>query len=238
MSSDGHPNNESSNASHLPPLPQPPPPPSSSSTASKQHPLDIAGAATPPLPSTSSSQQHSPNAGTASTTDGSSGDPAAEASTSATTTTSGATRNKRQELSFAERIRVISARKSGKSMRQLAVQFGCGKTQILNILSQGESYLREWDEKEAESNPHISSRKRRTRVTGNEETNRLVWNWYNTQKDLGIRVTGPMIQREARAIARTLGISNFSASNGWLDSFRRIHNIASSFIDFVSYTSL
>lgn len=136
-------------------------------------------------------------------------------------------RNKRQELSFAERIQVILARKSGKSMRQLAVQFGCGKTQILNILGQREAYLREWDEKQAESNPHISSRKRRSRRTGNEETNRLVWEWYTAQREQGVRVTGPMLQREARSIARGLGISNFAASNGWLDSFRRLHNIVS-----------
>ena len=138
-------------------------------------------------------------------------------------------RNKRQELSFAERIQVIMARKSGKSMRQLALQFGCGKTQILNILGQRDAYLRELEEKAAESNPHISSRKRRSRRTGNEETNRLVWEWYGIQKELGIRVTGPMLQREARSIARGQGISNFAASNGWLDSFRRLHNIVSFF---------
>ena len=140
---------------------------------------------------------------------------------------SAATRSKRQELSFAERIQVILARKGGKSMRQLALQFGCGKTQILNILGQRESYLREWEEKEGPSNPHIGARKRRSRRTGNEETNRQVWDWYQQQKSAGLRVTGPMLQREARSIARSLGIANFAASNGWLDSFRRLHNIVS-----------
>lgn len=50
-------------------------------------------------------------------------------------------RKKRRELTFAERIEVIMDRKSGKSMQQLADQFGCGKTQILNILAQRETYL-------------------------------------------------------------------------------------------------
>ena len=138
-------------------------------------------------------------------------------------------RNKRQELSFSDRIQVIMERTTGKSMRQLAVQFGCGKTQILNILTNTKEYQREWEEKAAESNPHISSRKRRSRRTGNEETNRLVWQWYCNKKDSpdGVHVTGPMLQREARSIARGLGINNFSASNGWLDSFRRVHNIVS-----------
>lgn len=89
------------------------------------------------------------------------------------------------------------------------------------------SLLKEWDEKQAESNPHISARKRRSRRTGNEETNQRVWDWYNEQRRANVRVTGPMLQREARNIARGLGISNFAASNGWLDSFRRLHNIVS-----------
>ena len=142
--------------------------------------------------------------------------------------TTAPSRRKRQELSFAERIQVISARKAGQKMSQLAVQFGCGKTQILNILSHGESYLREWDENEAESNPRIRARKRRPRRTGNEETNRLVRDWYDTQKDLGVRVTGPMLQREARSIARKLGNSKFAASNGWLGNFRQLYNIVRS----------
>ena len=140
-------------------------------------------------------------------------------------------RYKRQELSFAERIDVIAVhRETGKSLRQLAAHFGCGKTQILNILSQSEKYQREWEEKAADSNPHISKRKRRSRLTGNEDTNRLVWQWYNSQKELGVRrITGPMMQREARSIARGLGITNFTASNGWLERFRRVHNIVSYF---------
>lgn len=212
----------------------------------------MSGSVTPPLPSTSSQQkqqqqqQHSPGGAstTTSTPSSTSSAKGAGSSGSATTATTGTTttgaaagttttpavRNKRQELSFAERIQVIQARTCGKSMRQLALQFGCGKTQILNILGQRDSYLREWDEKQAESNPHISARKRRSRRTGNEETNQKVWDWYNRQKNLGIKVTGPMLQREARSIARGLNIPSFAASNGWLDSFRRLHNIVSVFV--------
>ena len=136
--------------------------------------------------------------------------------------------SKRQELSFAERIKVIQARESGnKSMRQLAAQFGCGKTQILNIISQKDSLLKEWEEKKAVSNPYISSRKRRPRITGNEEINARVWDWYKAQKSAGIHVTGSMKQQEALRIAGELGITNFAASNGWLDSFRRLHNLVS-----------
>jgi hypothetical protein len=137
-------------------------------------------------------------------------------------------RRNRRELNFTDRIKVISARNSGKSMRHLASEFGCGKTQIVNILVQRETYLREWEEKAAQ-NPHFRTRKRRVRRTSNEETNRLVWEWYSSLKEKGFHVTGSALQNEARSIARKLGISNFVASNGWLESFRRVHNIVSLF---------
>ena len=180
----------------------------------------------PPLPSTAGGAASSASLASSAATSAGSTAPASLAGTPGPPTP-GTPRNKRQELSFAERIQVIFARCGGKSMRQLASEFGCGKTQILNILGQRESYLREWEEKQGPSNPHISARKRRSRRTGNEETNKRVWEWYQDQKALGIRVTGPMLQREARSIARGLGIANFAASNGWLDSFRRLHNIVS-----------
>lgn len=133
-------------------------------------------------------------------------------------------RRERQELNFADRIEVISGRIAGKSMRQLAIEFGCGKTQILNILVRRETYLREWEEKAA-GNPHFRSRKRLYRRTRNEETNRQVWEWYCAQKESGVYVTGSALQKEARSIAKRLGNSNFAASNGWLESFRCKHNI-------------
>lgn len=138
-------------------------------------------------------------------------------------------RRKRRELNFADRIKVITARNAGKSLRHLASEFGCGKTQILNILVQREKYMREWEEK-ATGNPHFRSRKRRVRRTSNGETNRLVWEWYCAQKESGVHITGPALQKEARSIAKRLGISNFAASNGWLESFRRVHNIVIIFI--------
>ena len=144
-------------------------------------------------------------------------------------------RRVRRELDFAARIEVVSGRNSGKSLRQLATEFGCGKTQILNILVRRETYLREWEEKAA-GNPNFRSRKRLSRRTENGETNRLVWEWYCAQKESGLRVTGPALQKEARSIAERLEISNFAASNGWLESFRRLHNIVS--FQFFSFCSL
>ena len=47
--------------------------------------------------------------------------------------------------------------------------------EIVNILARREIYLREWEEKVAGNQwQYLKSRKRLSRRTGNEETNRLV----------------------------------------------------------------
>ena len=139
----------------------------------------------------------------------------------------------RQGLSLSERIKVIEARQMGKSMRQLAAQFHCGKTQILNTLAQKERYLHEWYLLGGCNNPSIGARKR-FRHTRNEQINSSVHEWYHQQKSLGIRITGPMLQRQARHTAAQLGITNFAASNGWLANFRRFYNIVNLKSDLVA----
>jgi hypothetical protein len=40
-----------------------------------------------------------------------------------------------------------------------------------------------------------------------------------------IHIFGPMVQSEALAVAKSLGNDQFKACTGWLDSFKKRHNI-------------
>ena len=116
-----------------------------------------------------------------------------------------------------------------ESLRHFITKLRCEKLQTLRMLTQREISLREWRERQERNLQKFRFRQRRVRRTRNEEVNRLVLQWYCAQKESCAYVTGPALQKEALSIAKKLGISNFTASNGWLESFRRFHNIVSFF---------
>jgi hypothetical protein len=44
-------------------------------------------------------------------------------------------------------------------------------------------------------------------------------------QDKNIHISGPMVQSEALAVAKSLGNDQFKASTRWLYSFKKRHNI-------------
>jgi hypothetical protein len=67
--------------------------------------------------------------------------------------------------------------------------------------------------------------KRKLKKTGNEDINEIVWDWFVSARAKKFSVSGPMLQQKAKEVADTLGKTDFKASNGWLESFRKRHSV-------------
>jgi hypothetical protein len=52
-----------------------------------------------------------------------------------------------------------------------------------------------------------------------------VWEWLKNARSKNIHISDPMDQSEALAVAESLKNDQFKASTGWLDSFKKRHNI-------------
>uniref|UniRef100_H3A4H9 HTH CENPB-type domain-containing protein n=1 Tax=Latimeria chalumnae TaxID=7897 RepID=H3A4H9_LATCH len=128
---------------------------------------------------------------------------------------------KRNELSLQQKILLIKEHESSKkSIRALAEQFNCGKTQACTIINRKRDYMTAFEEN-ADSN-----RKRICYKRGHEDINEATWKWFQATRALNIPLSGPLLQEKALQFARELKIEDFKASNGWLESFRRRHNIS------------
>ena len=128
---------------------------------------------------------------------------------------------KRVELTLQEKLAVLKAAESGRSQRDLAKDFGVGKTQIGTILKRKREITEAFERNEA------STKRRCSYASSNDELNEKVWKWFNLARAQNLPVSGPMIQQQALDFAKKLGKTDFKASNGWLESFKKRHNISS-----------
>ncbi|XP_019615529.1 PREDICTED: tigger transposable element-derived protein 6-like [Branchiostoma belcheri] len=127
---------------------------------------------------------------------------------------------KRRCLTLRQKIEVIREyEKGGRGSRKLAKQFGVGKTQIENIVKRKREYLDDFAN-------NVPETKRRNCTTGYEQINELCLRFYRDRASRGKSCNGPMLQGAALTFAKDLGVTSFKASNGWLECFKRRHNIS------------
>jgi hypothetical protein len=71
----------------------------------------------------------------------------------------------------------------------------------------------------------LSGKGKRVVSVGFEQVERHLYRWFISARSKNLPVSGLILQAEATKLAGKLGTSDFKASNGWLDRFKRRHNI-------------
>ncbi|OUC42290.1 CENP-B DNA-binding domain protein [Trichinella nativa] len=124
------------------------------------------------------------------------------------------------ELTLLQKRDVLEKLRTGKmSMREVASEYGIALSTVSNIRKNEAQILSQLDG----SSP--KSRRRRMRKTVNAEVNELMFQFFVRCRTKLIPITGQLLQTKAVDIARRMGINDFHASSGWLESFTRRHNI-------------
>ena len=128
------------------------------------------------------------------------------------------TSKKRIHLPLEKKVAVIREAENspGTNLRKLSKRFGCGKTQIANIIKKKESILAAF-----ESNGACGQ----ARISEYREINESLHQWYVTASKGGSSPSGPLITEKAKEIATQLGKTGFKGTNGWLCKWRKRYNI-------------
>ncbi len=130
-------------------------------------------------------------------------------------------KKKRIHLTLEKKIEVIKKANGGKtSVRSLAEEFGCGRTQIGEILKQKQSILALYS-----SNAPKEKSTVRDKQSEYCEVNKLLHEWFTIATSKSVFPGGPQLQEKAKEIASRLGKPDFKASNGWLDKWKRRYGI-------------
>ena len=130
---------------------------------------------------------------------------------------------KRNDLNLQQKLDVIKAseKRPKPTIRQLAQDFKCGKTQISTILVNKPKIIELYESNASSTMCHT----KRMRNSKFGEINDLLYDWYRMATARNLYPDGPLLKEKALQIAKQLNDLSFTASNGWLESWKKKHNI-------------
>jgi kinesin family protein 6/9 len=121
-------------------------------------------------------------------------------------------------LTLEEKVKLIELNdKEKQSSRKLADLFGCGKTQVSNILKRKAEIMEEYKS--------CANKNKKIKIDSTNKIEELTIKWFNENRKKGIPINGPMILEAAQKIASGLSLE-FKTSNWWLERFKKTYNIS------------
>uniref|UniRef100_A0A8C4RRF5 Tigger transposable element-derived protein 4 n=1 Tax=Erpetoichthys calabaricus TaxID=27687 RepID=A0A8C4RRF5_ERPCA len=128
-------------------------------------------------------------------------------------------KRKLKMLSIAEKVTVIRAVEKGdKKKVEIAKQFGIPTSALSTFLKEKEKILKLYSEKSC-------GHQKRMRECEYPVIEQCVLKWFVQARDRNVPIDGKLLQAKAEEFAKELGHSEFKASNGWLDKFKKRHGI-------------
>ena len=125
------------------------------------------------------------------------------------------------EASLGERLNAINHLERKISDRKVVEKYGVSVGTVSNW------WKRRDDIRSRGTNNEAIDAKLPARINGQSAVlDEQIYNWFSAARANNIPVSGPILQQKALHVAELLHFSDFKASNGWLEAFRKRHNIS------------
>ncbi|XP_001380458.2 major centromere autoantigen B [Monodelphis domestica] len=131
---------------------------------------------------------------------------------------------KRRQLTFREKSHIIQEVEKNPDLRkgEIARRFNIPPSTLSTILKNKRAILA------SERKFGVASTCRKTnKLSPYDKLEGLLIAWFQQIRAAGLPVNGIILKEKALRIAEELGMEDFTASNGWLDRFRRRHGVMS-----------
>ena len=130
-------------------------------------------------------------------------------------------KRQRVDLCLEQKLELIAESKKfpKPSQKDLSLMFGIGRATVSDILKREEYYQGLYHANSAVKKKRFQSACKFKCI------NTAVYQWFCQIRTNNSPISGPLIQTKALQISQDLGITDFKASNGWLESWRNSHSI-------------
>lgn len=127
---------------------------------------------------------------------------------------------KRKRLTLQQKVEILDALDRKLKPKDLAEQYGCSLAAVYSF--------REEKEKIREALKSMNPEMKNAKIKMDDqmiELDKRVYGWYIAAKARNLNVTGTILCGKALKAAEFLGITDFKATTGWLDAFKRRRKI-------------
>ncbi|XP_057336463.1 tigger transposable element-derived protein 4-like [Microplitis mediator] len=121
-------------------------------------------------------------------------------------------------LSLSDKLKIINAFESGKSRCEIRSEFGLPESSYYKIIKFKDSIKSQC----SEGHGNI----KRIRLSEFPDVEKCLLEWIKQTLDKNIPIDGPLLKQKSQDFALKLGVENFSASNGWLEGFKKRNDIS------------
>ncbi|XP_068117493.1 tigger transposable element-derived protein 4-like [Hyperolius riggenbachi] len=126
--------------------------------------------------------------------------------------------SKRRSIKLEEKRLIIWLIESkAKTQADIVREYGLNKATVSMIWKKRDRY---------KSVVTFSDSSKKMRKSIYEDVEDAVFHWLKHARSVGIPVSGPLMKAKAAKFATALGHSKFSCSDGWLDRFKKRHNLS------------
>ena len=125
-------------------------------------------------------------------------------------------------MTLEQKVEIIRKNQAGSSIRQLASEYSVARPSIDLALKNKDKILAAYQQ-----NTDSSAKRRRVEKFGEVGIGEKVWAWFVETRGKIINVTGEMIQTKAKELAEEYEVpaESFTASNGWLEKWKKRYNV-------------
>lgn len=133
-----------------------------------------------------------------------------------------ASKRKHSSCTIEQKLKALKRLDAGESSTKLAAEFGVGKATLSDWKKNRvkiEQFCNVTTDKTLKQRHHVT-------VSVNEKIDEAVFLWFSQERQKGVPISGPLIQEKALQLNKLMnGDSAFTASNGWLDRWKKRHGI-------------
>ena len=127
--------------------------------------------------------------------------------------------HKRKSLSLSTKMELTELMESGTKNVKLVEKFQMSKSSVPTIWSQREKLREKW----LKVGGHSCAKQ--FRLSTHEEMEAALITWFTQQRSKSIPISGPLLLEKAKLFATRFDETDFKASNGFMDRFKKRHGL-------------